>query len=175
MQPDLENLKKRISESRDLVDRIITKMPGYSGYVEKGEMNEADRVVRGFIAERFLQYKRIVEAVTREYSGQGNMTLLVDLDSLNSVLEKLYKKCAYADYGKTGAMSHVTVSQADSDKILEFDWRMIAKADELEPEMVKFEGAAPEELEAEIKRVRKLLDEFEKSFDQRNNVLLEVI
>ncbi len=75
MQPDLENLKKRISESRDLVDRVITKLPGYSGYVEKGEMNEADRVVRGFIAERFLQYKRIVEAVTREYSRQGNMTL----------------------------------------------------------------------------------------------------
>jgi len=175
MQPDLENLKKRIGESKDLVDRLIGRLPGYAGYVEKGEMYEADRVVRGFIAGKLLSYKKVVDGVINDQARKGELSRLTDLESINSLLEKVHKKCAHADYGTSGGMSHVTVSQDDSNKILEFDWRMIGKADELEPEIAKMEGAGGETLDAEIKRIRKLIGEFENAFDQRKNVILEVI
>ncbi len=175
MQPDLENLKKRIGESKDLVDRLIGKLPGYSGYVEKGEMYEADRVVRDFIAEKLLSYKKTVEGAIKDQTRKGELSRLTDLEAINTLLEKVHKKCAHADYGKSGAVSRVTVSQDDSNKILEFDWRMIGRADELEPEIAKLDGAEGDALDAEITRIRKLIEEFEKSFDQRKNVILEVI
>jgi len=175
MQPDLENLKKRIGESKDLVDRLIGKMPGYTGYVEKGEMYEADRVVRGFIAERLLNFKKVVDGVIREQTRKGEMKYLTELESLNTLLEKAHKKCAFAEYGRSAAGPRVNVSQDDSNKILEHDWRMIAKADELEPEIVKIESAAGDAIPAEVTRIRKLIDEFEKAFDQRKNVILEVL
>lgn len=175
MQPDLENLKKRIGESKDLVDRLIGKLPGYTGYVEKGEMYEADRVVRGFIAEKLLSYKRVIDGVIREQSKKSEMKYLSDLESINTLLEKAHKKSAFAESGRSAGASKISVSQDDLNKILEFDWRMIGKVDELEPEIVKIESVEGDALAAEIKRIRKLIEDFEKAFDQRKNVILEVI
>ena len=60
MQPNLDNVKKKIQENRDLVSRITAKFPGYSGYVEKAETYDADRIVRGLLADRVGTFKAAV-------------------------------------------------------------------------------------------------------------------
>ncbi len=174
MQPDLENLKKRIGESKDLVDRIIDKLPGYTGYVEKGELYEADRVVRGFVAAKLLDCKRHVDEAIRAETKKGAMEHLADLESINTLIEKAHKKCAYAEFGRSASSSKVNPSSEEMTRVIEFDWRMIAKADELDAEIARL-SAAQENFAAEIERIRKIVSDFERDFDQRKNIVLEVI
>ncbi len=174
MQPDLENLKKRAGESKDLVDRLIDKLPGYAGYVEKGELYESDRVVRSFVAAKLLECKKYVDEAIRGEIKKGSMAHLADLESVNLLIEKVHKKCAYAEFGRSASSSKVTPSSEEMTRVIEFDWRMIARADELEAEIAKL-SVAQENLPAEIERVRKLISDFERDFDQRKTIVLEVI
>lgn len=174
MQPDLENLKKRLGESKDLVDRLIDKLPGYNGYVEKGELYEADRVVRGFIASRLLDCKKHVDEAIRAETKKGLMEHLADLESINVLLEKAHKKCVNAEFGRSASASKVNPSSEEMTRVIEFDWRMIAKADELEAEIAKL-PAAQESVVTEIGRIRQLVSDFERDFDQRKNIVLEVV
>lgn len=174
MQPDLENLKKRIGESKDLVDRIIDKLPGYTGYVEKGELYEADRVVRGFVAAKLLDCKKYITEAIKAETKKGAMEYLTDLESVNTLIEKVHKKCAYAEFGRSASSSKVNPSSEEMTRVIEFDWRMIAKADELEAEIAKL-PSIQEGFAEEIGRIRTLVDAFEKEFDQRKNIVLEVI
>ncbi len=175
MQPDLENLKKRIGESRDLVDRVIAKLPGYTGYVERGEMYEADRVVRHFIGERLIEYKNGIMAVMSARSKRGELSVVAELDAVSTVIERVYKKVKSAHYGTSLTLSSVKVSQADLDRLLEHDWRMIARADELAPAIEKLGPAAPDAISAAVAEVRKQVEAFEKTFDERKNIILEVL
>lgn len=175
MQPDLDNLKNRIRESRDLVDRVINKLPGYSGYVDKGEMYEADRVIRSFLADQISSYKRDVAGLMAGKTKKGELEILDDLDSINTVLERVFKKVKYAEYGTSSSFSKVTVKQEDFDKILEYDWRMIAKAEELKPVIDTLKTAAADAAEAAVEEIKTQIEAFEKAFDDRKHVILEVI
>lgn len=173
MQPDLENLKKRIGESRDLVDKIIDKLPGYTRYVEKGELYEADRVVRGFLASKLLECKKHVDEAIRSETKKNSLVHLADLESINTLLEKAHKKWRYAEFGRSASTSKINPSSEEMSRVIEFDWRMIAKVDELEKEIAKLSAA--ENIESEISRIRQLVVDLDKNFDERKNIVLEVL
>ncbi|MCX7679520.1 MAG: hypothetical protein N2316_09905 [Spirochaetes bacterium] len=174
MQPDLENLKKRIGESRDLVDKVIDKLPGYTGYVEKGELYEADRVVRSFVASKLLDCKKYIDEIIRSETKKNSLQHLADLESIHTLLEKAHKKCAYAEFGRSASSSKINPTTEEMTRLIEFDWRMIAKADELEAELAKLSGVQGD-LSSEIDRIRKIISDFENDFDQRKNIVLEVL
>ncbi|HON80280.1 MAG TPA: hypothetical protein PK544_17450 [Spirochaetota bacterium] len=175
MQPDLDNLKNRIRESRDLVDRVINKLPGYSGYVDKGEMYEADRVIRDFLADQISSYKKDVAGLMAGKTKKGELEILDDLDSINTVLERVFKKVKYAEYGTSSSFSKVSVKQEDFDKILEYDWRMIATAEELKPVIDTLKTASADAAESTVEEIKNRIEAFEKAFDDRKHVILEVI
>ncbi len=172
MQPDLDNVKKRLDGSRDFVDKLLAKVPGFTGYFEKGAMYEADRIIRNFTAERLLTLKRDISAVMSETVQKGDKSALSDLDSLNTVLERIYKKVKNADYTTSASFSRAQITQDDNNRLLEYDWRLITGLDEVEAMVKKMKEAFTAD---QIKPVRLKVEDFEKSFDDRKNVILEVI
>jgi hypothetical protein len=131
-------------------------------------------VVRGFVAAKLLDCKTHVNEAIKLESKKGSMENLTELESINTVLEKAHKKCAYAEFGRSASSSKVNPSAEEMTRVIEFDWRMIAKANELEAEIAKLPSSG-ENLAAEIARIRALISDFEKEFDQRKNIVLEVI
>jgi hypothetical protein len=175
MQPNLDNLKKKIQDNRDLIDRIIVKFPGFKGYVEKAENYAADRIVRDLLADRMLGFKNEVNAKMVELEKKQQRDGLGDLDSLTIKMESVIKKCQHADFGKTAALSSMTISEDDKNRLLEYDWRLISALDEMEKKVGELRTAAMENVGAITGGIADTLRAFEKNFDERKNVLLEVI
>ncbi len=175
MQPDMENIKQKIKENRDLLDRITAKLPGFSGYVEKTEMYEANKIIRNFMVDRLQSYKNEVNSISKEYFDSGKSDLLKDLESLGTSLERVLKKCEQADFGTSGSHAGVKVTEEDQNRLLEYDWRLITTLDELEGGLNQIRTAEGEKAKGQIKTFLDQLRTFEKSFDDRKNVILEVI
>ncbi len=174
MQPDLENLKNKVAANRDLIDRITAKLPGFSGYVEKSEMYSADSVIREFMVDRIKRFKSDVSTLSSDFFRDGKTNLLPDVDSLSLNLEKVMNMVRYADYGSSGSLSKVKVTEEDMNRLLEYDWRLISRLDETEKlieDLTKGEG----ETGAKLKELREDLRDFERAFEDRKNVLLEVL
>lgn len=175
MQPNVDNLKKKIQENRDLIDRITVKFPGFKGYVEKAESYDADKVVRNLLVDRIQGFKSEVNAKSTDLEKKKDRTFLADLDSLNIKMETMVKKSQHADFGKTAALSSIKISEDDKNRLLEYDWRLISSLDDLDKAVKDLRAAAPESLGALINGIADKLRDFEKNFDERKNVLLEVI
>ncbi len=175
MQPNLDNVKNKIQENRDLIDRITVKFPGFKGYVEKAERYDADRVVRSLIVDRLQGMKNEVSAKSSSLVKKNEHEPLIDLDALNLRLESVMKKCQYADFGPGASTSKLKISEEDKNRLLEYDWRLISALDDIE-KMVKELAACPTDgIAAAIGSIDGRIREFEKNFDERKNVLLEVL
>lgn len=175
MQPNLDNVKKKIQENRDLIDRIIVKFPGFKGYVEKAESYDADRVVRSLIVDRIQGMKNDVSAKSSALVKKNAHASLIDLDALSLRLETVIKKCQHADFGTTASMSQLKISEDDKNRLLEYDWRLITALDDLDKQVKDLAASPDEGLASSISGIDGKLREFEKNFDDRKNVLLEVL
>ena len=175
MQPNLENLKKKIQENRDLVDRITMMVPGFTGYVEKAEIHEADRIIRNLLADRIRGFKGTVNAAMTALEKKGDRAHHGGLDSLSGKMETLLRKCLHADFGTAPSLAGAAISEEDKHRLLEYDWRLLSSLDELEGGVSAVGSPSQGDLAAAIDRVETLLGEFEKNIDERKHVLLEVL
>jgi hypothetical protein len=174
MQPNLNHLKKKIQENRDLIDRITVKFPGFNGYVEKAESYAADKIVRDLLADRIQGFKNEINSKLTDLEKKKDRVNMADLDSLSIRMETVIKKCRHADFGSVSALSSITISEEDKNRLLEYDWRLISALDEMDKRVKELRSAA-ENHGVLIKGIADSLKEFEKNFDERKNVLLEVI
>ncbi|MBN1532570.1 MAG: hypothetical protein JXA20_07910 [Spirochaetes bacterium] len=175
MQPDLDKLKNRVQQNRDLVARITTHVPGFTGYVEKAELYDTDAIVRGFLADRIQEMKGEISSLSAELVRRGEHGAVSEMETLNVALERLFKKCRHTDFGKPAELSHVAIGDEETNRLLEYDWRLISTLDEILPAVRGLASADPGALGGAIRDVAAKLKEFEKSFDERKNVILEVI
>lgn len=175
MQPDLMNIKNKIEASRDLVDRITMKLPGYKGSVEKSERYDADKIVREFLTDRIQSFKNEMTAFFAETGRKGDVMRLSELESLNLNLEKLHKKFKYAEAGSQAVLAKMKMTDEDHVRLIEYDWRLISSIDEYKDLIEKLKNSSDADFTATLAAVRTKLNDFERSFDERKNVLLEVI
>ncbi len=175
MQPDLNNLKAKIQANRDFIDRITTSLPGFKGYVEKSENYDADRMIRSFITDKILSVKNSLGVISGENVKSGNLSVTQEIDSLLNLLEGLVKKVEYADYGAGGTFSKVKITEEDQNRLLEYDWRLITAFDEVGKTVAALQNLQGDALAAEIKSIKTKIREFDKNFDDRKYVIMEVI
>jgi len=175
MQPDLNNLKAKIQANRDFIDRIATGLPGFKGYVEKSENYDADKMIRGFVADKILSSKKTLGIISGDNVRNGNLAVTQDLDSLSHLLEGLVKKVEFADYGVSGGFSKIKISEEDQNRLLEYDWRLITAFDEVYNLFANLSSLQGDALINEIKNIKTKIREFEKNFDDRKYVIMEVI
>ncbi|MCU0847112.1 MAG: hypothetical protein MUD12_04425 [Spirochaetes bacterium] len=175
MQPNLDNLKKKINENRDFIDKITSKLPGFQGYVEKDELYRADKIIRGFITDAIQKYKNEVNNLSGSMFRGGMMKSLSGLEMVNNNLERVLKKCEYADFGSSSSASGIKIGDEDRNRLLEYDWRLITSAEQLKENLDKLASAKEEEVEGLANEFIAKIREFEKSFDDRKNIIMEVI
>lgn len=172
MQPDLENLKGKIKNKRDLLDRLIAKLPGYEDYVEKAELYQADKLVRDLLAEKINSLKGKLDSFSGDLFKKGDSTeLLGELDAIGKIIERVYNKVKFAEHGNT-TKTRLEVKEEDKNRLLEYDWRMISEVEELEK---IFAALEVEDTDGLAKKLRDKIQEFEEIFDKRKHIILEVI
>ncbi len=175
MQPDLNNLKSKIQANRDFITRIAVGLPGFKGYVEKAENYDADRMVREFIADRVSSVKKNLNLLSGELSREADLAALPDVDSLAHVLEGVLKKVQYAEYGAAGPFSKIKITEEDQNRLLEFDWRLISKFDEILTFSGGLQTTRGDALKQMLKDIKAKVLDFDKTLNERKYVIMEVI
>jgi hypothetical protein len=174
MQPDLDKLKGKIRDNKDLIDKISSKLPGFKGYAERAETHDTDRAIRELIVDKFRQIKSEVNAGSKELAKSGKYLILPELESLETKLETLIKNCQFAGSGVKSPVSRIAPTEDDRNRLLEYDWKLIAAADDLERLAKDVLSSITDDPALKIQKIEEKLREFEKNFDERKNILLEV-
>ena len=74
-----DQLFGKISSEMDPFKQILSKIPGFSGYMERQNRRDSDKLLRDTVAERFEEQWQRISALQRDFISQGEIAYVDDL------------------------------------------------------------------------------------------------
>lgn len=165
------------SESTGL-GKLLSKIPGFDGYMERSRRREADQILRETISARLELSRNQLAAVHQELSRDivKAMDYAETLGRADTRLMGLIGKVNSAPQGYAGFFDAVKVKEDDLSRVYAFDESMLAYVDQVALDVAAVEKAAMDggDLDGAIRELDNTLREANSTFDSRNEILTGV-
>lgn len=153
---------EKAKEMRNVLERLMAKIPGFKGFMERETRREVDALERQVMAATLSE----IRADLLRQSESGGLEGLQVLGEAEKALDGLAQEVRYADYGYTGFFDVAKIYEAQLDQVYAFDLDFVTKIEELKA-LVDAKG----EPRALLDKVRDL----HKKFGKRKTILLQVV
>jgi hypothetical protein len=164
-----------MSTLRDWIDKLSSKIPGYSGYMDRESRRDMDKLHRENLANRLRSLKAPLTEVMKDLSNNGRLFEVTPVDSAIKKLDKIENRIRFASYGYAGFFDAVKIEQAQLDMIYRFDLALIEQVEKLEADVgeLKTGGGTTDGLKAGAAKVTATIDAIDHSFDDRYKAINE--
>jgi hypothetical protein len=157
------------SDTRNWIERLSSKIPGYSGYVDRERRRDIDKLHREHLADRLRSLKTPLTDVMRELTNAGRLFEVGPVDSAIKKLDQLENRVRFATYGYAGFFDVIKIEQAQLDSIYQFDLALVDHVDKIEAELseLKTQAATSDGLKTACANVTAEIDKAGRVFDER--------
>lgn len=174
----LPDLYGKIEEEATALGKLASKIPGFSGYVERSRRREADQLLRQTIAGRLEESRLQLANVLVELSR--DIILAMDyaepVGRADTRLMGLIGKVKDAPQGYAGFFDAVKIQEEELERIYAFDESMTAYADQIAADVAALEKATLEsaDINSGIRALDATLREANSAFGSRQEVMAGV-
>lgn len=169
----MSELYDRIVSQRGEFEKLLARIPGFRGYLEKATRRTADRMLREYIADLLARrISRLVQLERRLLDG-GGMSLMSRTSSVKLKLHTYRDRVAAAMPGYSAFDSAVKIDEQELETIYSFDEALITYVDRIDSALDALEKAIAENtgVEAAIADIDALSVEANEAFSLREQVL----
>ncbi len=171
----MDDILGRVTGEHDFFKKILEKIPGFKGYVEREDRRAADKLLRETIADQFEVLWGRISGLQREAISNGNLEIVDDLESAALKLRQFIDRVRTASYGYAGFFDVVKVKTEELDEIYQYDAQMVALAGEVSSAIDNIEASyGTDGLPAAIRHLAGLAQNCVDAFDQRKNVIVNM-
>jgi len=157
------------SDQRNWIERLSSKIPGYSGYVDRERRRDVDKIHREHLADRLRSLKTPLTDLMREMTNSGRLLEVGPIDAAVKKLDQLENRVRFASYGYSGFFDVVKIEQAQLDSIYKFDLALVEHVDKIEAKLaeLKNNSGTSDGLKSGCEAVVGEIDQTNKAFDDR--------
>jgi hypothetical protein len=157
------------SDQRNWIERLSSKIPGYSGYVDRERRRDVDKLHREHLADRLRTLKSPLTNLIGELTNSGRLLEVGPVDSAIKKLDHLENRVRFASYGYSGFFDVVKIDQAQLDSIYKFDLALVEDVDKIEAKLaeLKTNAGTSDGLKSGCAAVVEEIDQTNKAFDDR--------
>jgi len=167
------DLRKRVTDARETLERLAGAIPGYDGYKEKELRREADKLLRMHLARRLEEQRGRLTAVQSRLVEVGELKAVAALERAMMRLQLLIDRLKTAAYGHAGLFDAVKVKQEELDALYNYDYTLAEGVDRLSEKLDSLATAtATEVIAAAGEDLLSLLEEINTTFTRRMDVIL---
>lgn len=172
------DMYEKIQDESTFLGKIASKIPGFSGYMEKSRRREADEILRRTLSDRMEASRLELSAVHEELSR--DILLAIDhaepLGRIDNRLMGLIGKVKDAPQGYAGFFDAVKVQEDDLARVYEFDNNMMAYADHIATGVAAVQKAVNDggNVEQAIRDLDRTVQEANSTFGSRQEILTGV-
>jgi len=159
------------TEDRNWMETVVSYIPGFRGYLAKENRREADDLQRQWLADRLQRAKRAIDDLARPLADAGQIDALPQLDRLRAKLDKLIGRIRGAMDGYSGFFDLVRVDEVVLDRVYEHDVALMSQVDALAATLEQLPGKSADEIAAAVGEVSAMVDEAERAWDVREDIL----
>ncbi len=126
-----DQLYDEVSSDMDPFKKILGKIPGFKGYVERQARRDADKLLRQTVAARFEEQWQRVTQLQREFISSGDISLIDDLEASAIKLRTFADRIRRASRGYSGLFDAEKINQEELAAIYAYDAKMLDLAEEV--------------------------------------------
>lgn len=172
------DMYEKIQDESTFLGKIASKIPGFSGYMEKSRRREADEILRRTLSDRLEASRLELSSVHEELSR--DILLAIDhaepLGRIDNRLMGLIGKVKDAPQGYAGFFDAVKVKEDDLARVYEFDNNMMAYADQIATGVAAIQKAVNDggNVGQTIRDLDRTVQEANSTFGSRQEILTGV-
>ncbi len=170
--------EKIAGEESTSLGKLLAKIPGLSGYMERGRRRDADQILRDTIAKQLNEIRLQLSNVHHEISQNISLAMQYaeKLGRADNRLMGLIAKIKEAPQGYAGFFDAIKVKEDDLARIYVFDEQMLGFVDKIGEDVEALDNAAAQgaNIDAAIRQLNDDLALASETFNSRNEVMLGI-
>lgn len=165
-----DELYGKVSSDLDPLKKILSKLPGFQGYIERQKRRDADKLLRETVAGRFEEQYQRVSALQRDFISQGEIGYVDDLEAAAIKLRTFADRVRRASYGYSGLFDAVKIGEDELAQLYQYDADLLAAGEEIGRAVDNVAASIGSDgLPAAIRHLVTLSRQADETFDRRNS------
>jgi len=171
----MDDILQRVSGQEDFFKKILPKIPGFKGYVDREDRRAADKLLREGIADRFETLWGRISEIQKEAVSNGELKVVGELESAAIKLRQFIDRVRTASYGYAGFFDPIKVKTEELDQIYQYDYELLAMEDEVSRAIDNVSSSfGTDGLPAAIRHLTALSQGCLDTFDRRKEVIVNM-
>src|SRR5829696_7885363 len=129
------------ARAEQTLNRVLNKVPGYSGYRDKENRRDADRLVRDRLVAELAQRAERVERVAQRAADERRIRDVGPLNDVAGAIRHLANRINTATYGYGGLFGNKDVDAAVLDQIRLFDEALFGGLEAIDSALPGLQGS----------------------------------
>jgi hypothetical protein len=166
----MSDMYQNVSGQMDPLTKLISLVPGFSGYVNRENRRAADKLVRETVARRFEELWHRISNLQKDLVGAGKIEYVDDMESAAIQLRTFIDKIRTAARGYAGIFDAVKINEKELEQLYNFDLAFFDLATELGRGIDNVEASLGDEaaLPAAIRNITTLGRQLVETFNRRS-------
>ncbi len=162
----------KVAEDRDPLKKLLSKIPGFKGYVERGDRRLSDKLLRETIANEYEAHYQRISGLQRDLISQGGLAYLDDLENAAIKLRQFIDRVRTASYGYAGLFDAIKIKEDELAGIYQYDAALLEKGATVSAAIENVESSiGTDGLPAALRHLISVAQECVDLFNKRSNAL----
>lgn len=164
---------EKVSSQVDPFKKLVSNIPGFSGYVERQNRRDADKILRETVALRFEEHWKRASELQVELVNNGMIKYVDDMEKATLALRTFIDKITTAARGYSGLFDAVKINEKELEAIYQFDVAFFDLADQTGNALNNVEASLGDEeaLPAAIRNLTTVARLAVENFERRSEVV----
>ena len=163
----------KVTGDMDIFKKILSKVPGFSGYMERQSRRDSDKLLRDTIFKRFRELEDRVSSLQRDLLSSGDIVLLDDIERSAIKLRTFADRVRTAPRGYSSLFEAVKINEDELAKIYQYDASLLDKVDEVGRAIDNIQSSVGTDgLKAAIRNLETVSSDCVQAYDRREEVVI---
>jgi len=117
----MDDFFQKVTSMQDPFKKLGSYIPGFSGYIERQNRRDADKILRDTVARRFEEQWKRTSQMQVDMAGNGMIAYIDDMEKAAIQLRTFIDKISLAPRGYSGLFDAVKINEKELEAIYQFD------------------------------------------------------
>ncbi len=172
----MSDIFDKVTGDQDFIKKILAKIPGFKGYIERGDRRMSDKLLRENVANEFETLYQRVSSLQRDLISQGEIGYIDDLEAAALKLRQFIDRIRTASYGYAGIFDAIKIKQEELVRVYEYDYALLALSGDVSTAIDNVETSiGTEGLDAAIRNLTGVSQQCVDAFNKRSEVMKGIV
>jgi hypothetical protein len=168
----MSDIFERVSGEQDFFKKILAKIPGFKGYIERGDRRMSDKLLRENVANEFEALYQRISSLQRDLISQGEISYVDDLEAAALKLRQFIDRVRTASYGYAGIFDAIKIREEELEQVYQYDYALLALSDDVRSAIDNVETSmGTEGFDAAIRHLTSVSQQCVDAFNKRSEVM----